>query len=136
MKILALVLRGFFAVLLLITAVTKLADFSGFVQIVASFDVLPAPLLVPAAWMLTLLELGLGLWLLSGWLLCGASIGLLALHSAYLLWLSAALLRGMEIQNCGCFGVYWARPLGIQTLVEEAVLLLLAVGLVVSCRRA
>lgn len=81
MKILALVLRGFFAVLLLITAVTKLADFSGFVQIVASFDVLPAPLLVPAAWMLTLLELGLGLWLLSGWLLCGASIGLLALHS-------------------------------------------------------
>lgn len=64
------------------------------------------------------------------------SIGLLALHSAYLLWLSAALVRGLEIHNCGCFGVYWARPLGVQTLVEDAVLLLMAIGLVMSCRRA
>lgn len=73
MGILTLVLRGFFAVLLLATAVTKLADLSGFVQIVATYDVLPTPLLVPAAWMLTLLELDLGLWLLSGWLLRGAA---------------------------------------------------------------
>lgn len=37
-----------------------------------------------------------------------------------------ALHRGLQIANCGCFGVYWARPLTAVTLVEDALLLALA----------
>jgi hypothetical protein len=40
-----------------------------------------------------------------------------------LLSVSISLLRGLEIENCGCFGVFWPRRLGIQTFVEDSVML-------------
>ena len=79
-----------------------------------------------AAWGIALAEVALGLWLAGGRAMRSAASGLIAIHLAYLAWLSVAALRGLAIENCGCFGVFWPRPLTWQTFVEDAVLLALA----------
>ena len=53
-----------------------------------------------------------------------AAAGLLvALHVFYLFGLTTALARGLALPNCGCFGVYWPRPLSAWSVVEDMVLL-------------
>lgn len=119
-------LRWFFAALLLATAVGKLLDMQGFYGVVRSFQVLPEALIVPSAWALTLTEFLLADLLLLGWWMTWVSRAVVALHTMFWIWLAATLVRGIPIDNCGCFGVFLARPLTGQTLVEDGVLLALA----------
>jgi uncharacterized membrane protein YphA (DoxX/SURF4 family) len=129
MKILAISLRIFFAVLLMASAIGKLLDMPGFYTVVASYDLLPVAMIPAAAWMLTALELTLGIWVAVGAYLARAAILVATLHVMYFGWLGVALARGLSIPNCGCFGVYWPRPLTVFTLIEDAVLLMLAAAL-------
>ena len=119
-------LRYFFAALLLAAGAGKAADIVGFIPVVAGYGILPAAAVAPAAVLLTLVELFLGAWLASGRRLATAAVVVVGLHMMYLVWLAQALLRGLEIPNCGCFGVYWPRPLTWWTLVEDTLLLGLA----------
>lgn len=118
--------RVFFIALMLASATGKLLDMPGFYDIVRSYQMVPELLLIPSAWALTLFELAMGIALISRvWrsvVWC-----LIPLHLFYLAGLSQALLRGLHISNCGCFGVYWARPLTPYSIVEDVVLLSLAV---------
>jgi uncharacterized membrane protein YphA (DoxX/SURF4 family) len=132
---LVLVLRLLLAGVLLATAVGKVLDVGGFAAVVTTYRVLPEPLLLPAALALTLGELALGFWLLSGLRLAPAALAAALLHAAYLVWSAAALARGLDIPNCGCFGVFWARPLTWVTLVEDGVLLLVSLALYRGARR-
>lgn len=124
-KMYVTVARTFFVLLMLASSIGKLLDMPGFYSIVRTYQMMPEWFVIPSAWGLTLFELFLGLALLSRawfrwvWLL-------LPLHLFYLLGLSQALLRGLNIPNCGCFGVYWGRPLTPYTLVEDLILLALA----------
>ena len=111
--------------LLLSTGVSKALELPGFIGIVGTYRVLPPLLHAPAAVALVVVELGPGSWLLSGWGLRAAGLCGVALHGAYLAWAAAALARGLEIANCGCFGVFWPRPLGLGTLAEDAALIVL-----------
>lgn len=120
-------LRWFFAVLLLATAVGKLLDMRGFYEVVASYQVLPEPLIVPSAWALTLTEFFLADLLLLGWGMAWVSRGVVALHAMFYVWLAATFIRGIPIENCGCFGVFLARPLTGWTFLEDGILLALAV---------
>lgn len=122
-------LRGCFVLLLAASGIGKLADMAGFYQIVASYQVFPTALIPFVAWKLVALEIGLAIWLVSGRFMTLAALSLIALHVAYFVWLTVALLRGLAIPNCGCFGVYFARPLTPLTLVEDLLLLLLATTL-------
>ena len=73
---------------------------------------------------LPVLEVGLGIWLLTGWraiAAVGASIGLLI---AFALVLSRALLAGYE-GSCGCFGSESGR-VGVSNLVLDLFLLLIS----------
>jgi uncharacterized membrane protein YphA (DoxX/SURF4 family) len=119
-------IRVFFILLLTASAAGKLADMSGFATIVESYRVLARWLVPIAAWALAITELVIALWLISGWRLREAAAALIALHAMYLLWLLSALLRGLNIENCGCFGVYFARPLTWFTPLEDIVLLSLS----------
>jgi uncharacterized membrane protein YphA (DoxX/SURF4 family) len=119
-------IRVFFILLLAASAAGKLADMSGFATIVESYRVLARWLVPVAAWALAITELVIALWLISGWRLREAAAALIALHAIYLLWLLSALLRGLNIENCGCFGVYFARPLTWFTPLEDMVLLSLS----------
>ncbi len=122
-------LLGWFVLLLAASSVGKFADMTGFYPIVASYQVVPAALIPFAAWKLVVLEMGLAIWLASRRHLPLAAVALIALHVVYFVWLMAALLRGLDIPNCGCFGVYFARPLTLFTLIEDLLLLLMASAL-------
>jgi hypothetical protein len=122
-------LRGFFCLLMLATGVAKLLDMQGFFAVVATYQLLPAAWIPLAGWALVLTELGLVAWLLSGWRLPWAGLLIVGLHLMYLAWLLLALGRGLELDNCGCFGVYLARPLTWWTPLEDLALLAAAVAL-------
>lgn len=130
------VLRYLFALLMLATAIGKLLDMPGFYAIVASYRTLPDALVPLCAWALTLTELGLSVWLVLGLRLAQAALVLIAMHAMYFGWTLAALLRGLALGNCGCFGVYWARPLTIYSPLEDLALLALATLLWRASRRA
>lgn len=122
-------LQVFFALLMLASAGGKLLDMPGFYGIVGTYQMLPSAIIPLSAWLLTLFELALGFALLEKKIAASASLALVPLHLFYLAGLSQALLRGLNLPNCGCFGVYWGRPLTAYTLVEDIVLLLLAAAL-------
>lgn len=119
-------LRGFFVLLMFAAGTGKLLDMSGFYPVVASYRLLPEVLVIPSAWALTLGELLLAVWLVWGRWLKWAALAVIAMHLFYLLGVSQALLRGLELDNCGCFGVYLARPLRWYTPLEDLALLVLS----------
>lgn len=123
------------ALILLVTGLGKLLDVPGFVQVLATYQALPAWLLTPAAVVLVLVELWLAVWLLTGKRLAYAALASVALHGALTGWSLVALLRGLNVPNCGCFGVVWARPLGWRTVAEDLFLVGISWALYVLTRR-
>ncbi len=122
-------IRVLFIALLSVSAVGKLLDMPGFYEVVDSYQVLP-PTIIPAlAWALALTELGMAVWLATGRAPIPAAMGVVMLHIVYFFWLLGALARGLKLGNCGCFGVFFARPLTAQSLGEDLLLLALAVAL-------
>ncbi len=121
-----LAIRFFFVLLLFASAVGKLLNMPGFYGIVESYNTFNVAFIAPLAWLLALAELTLAAWLLIRRQLVWAAAAVVALHAVYFLWVGAALIRGLNIANCGCFGVYWPRPLTIYTLLEDAILVGLA----------
>ena len=85
--------------------------------------------------MLIAIEISLALWLVSGRGLAQAACAVVVLHGVYLAWIAIAAARGLTIANCGCFGVFWPRPLSAWTFVEDALLLILAATLAIIARR-
>lgn len=120
-------LRIAFALLMLAAGGLKLADIRGFYEVVEAYRLLPELVVPFAAWGIVLAEVALGFWLASGRATRAAANALIAIHLVYLAWISVAAVRGLSIENCGCFGVYWPRPLTWQTFLEDAVLLALAI---------
>jgi len=84
-------------------AATKLPDLRAFAEEVANYQLLP-PALVPLATVAFVgLELVVGLALMSGRLVRAASALSVGLLAAFILALSQALVRGIDLR-CGCFG--------------------------------
>jgi hypothetical protein len=137
MKKIGVLIRWFFVALLAVSGIAKLADMPGFYDIVKTYDLLPAATVPVAAHALALFELGLAAWLASEDAARKsaryAAAAVIALHAVYLGWLLVALARGLHIANCGCFGVYWRRPLNWFTPLEDLILLILAILLWRSC---
>lgn len=128
-------LRWCFAVLLLAGALGKLTDMHGFTDVVASYRVLPGVWVAVAAWALAFCEAGFALWLMSERQLRSAALGVTLLHCVYFGWIALALARGLQLTNCGCFGVYWPRPLTPWSLVEDGALLIAAWALFLAAER-
>ena len=128
-------LRGFFFLLMAAAGAGKLADMPGFYPVVASYQLLPPSLVAPSAWALMLCELLLAAWLLWGRRLPLAGLALILMHLFYLFGLVQALARGLALDNCGCFGVYFARPLTLYSPFEDVFLLTLAVLFRVQARK-
>lgn len=118
------ILRYGLAGLLALTGIAKLLDVPGFGQVLNTYQALPPWALQPVALACGLMELRLAEWLVSGKRLPQAALASLMLHSAFACWSALTLLRGIAIPNCGCFGVFWARPLSWVTVGEDLVLVL------------
>jgi len=129
MRWLTPVLRTFFCVLMTTTAIGKLLDNRGFAEVIATYQFgIPEPVLLPLALSVSLFELGLGLAILARLKLRGMAQLVVAVHAGYLALAAITNLRGLHLTNCGCFGVFLARPMTWMTVVEDAILLALALG--------
>jgi uncharacterized membrane protein YphA (DoxX/SURF4 family) len=126
MNIIGAGIRWFFVLLLAASSIGKLADMPGFYAVIKSYALLPEAVIPISAWALAIFELVLAIWLAMGKRIKAAALIVIALHFVYLIWLAIALARGLDIPNCGCFGVFWARPLTWFTPVEDLILLALA----------
>lgn len=128
--------RWLLAAVFLATSLGKLLDIQGFAGVLAGYRLLPAPLLAPAGLALSLAELAVAaglLWRPALRWAAGAAL-LLSLGNAALL--TVTLLRGIALGNCGCFGVYWPRPLRPWTPLEDLALAALALAVLAGRRAA
>lgn len=114
-------LRLLIGFILVATAIGKLLDVPGFVRVLGTYRAFPDALLAPIAVGVPAAELVLGVWLFSGRRPLAAAWAAFAMHLAYAAWSASAILRGLKLANCGCFGVFLPRPLGWSTVVEDLV---------------
>ena len=112
-------LRLLIGAILAVTAAGKLLDVSGFARVLDTYDAFPRGLLLPIAVVVPLAELVLAIWLFSGRRPFPAAVWALGMHLVYAGWSAASVLRGLKLANCGCFGVFWPRPLGWSTVAED-----------------
>ena len=122
MNLLQWVLRIFIVGILLGSAVGKALDFSGFIEVLKTYHVFPPSMLIMVAVVVTGSELFLGLWILSGWQLVMSALAAAGMNFVYAIWMTVTLLRGLELSNCGCFGVFFPRPLTWSSPLEDMVM--------------
>ena len=96
--------RLFFGSLLIVSALTKLVDLTGFVSVVSTYGLLPDWGPLPMALASVAGEATLGLWLWSGRRAPVSSLLLVVLLVLYCSWLSFAYLDGRRLDNAGTFG--------------------------------
>ena len=110
----------------LATATGKLLDNRGFADVLQTYRLgdFPPWFWLAAALALSLAELATGIALLAGQR--AGIVGAATLSTVGLAATLSALARGLALQNCGCFGAFWPRPLGPTTPLEDVVLILLA----------
>jgi hypothetical protein len=124
---LTLILRVLFIILMLATGIGKLLDIPGFAKVIEAYQIgLSSYFAIAIGFSLAMFEFQLGVHLirkpesvLSGFLLTFMHLGYTALAII-------TLARGIPIENCGCFGVFLARPMTIQTIFEDLFLVLLS----------
>lgn len=115
--------------ILLASALGKSLDLPGFVEVLKTYQAFSAAMLWPLALAVTGIEWALGVWVLSGWCLRAAALAAAGLNGIYAVWMTGTLLRGLELENCGCFGVFLAQPLRWYSPIEDLVLVGLCWGL-------
>ncbi len=119
-NILFKILKILFIFLLLATAIGKLLDNRGFAEVILTYQFgIPFELALPLGLFVSLFELALALALIlninhrrNGFLLT-------LMHVGYTGLAVTALSRGLNLTNCGCFGVFWQRTLTWQTVFED-----------------
>ena len=113
-------------------------DTPGFVRILATYELFPGVTQWPIAIGAIVSELALGVWLLTGWRLREAALVCAAINAFYGVALTTTLLRGIDLNNCGCFGVFLARPLRWYSPLEDVVLVIASIALffLADARRA
>lgn len=122
----ALVLACLLSLAFAATGLGKALDVVGFALILQDYRFLPDVLLMPLALGVVLVEFAIAIGLLSSATRRVAALAAMAMASVNALVLSVTLLRGIPLANCGCFGVFWARPLTLFTPLEDVALLILA----------
>ena len=124
------VLRFGLGGLILATGLGKALDVAGFNGVLQTYRLgLGSGLLWAIGLAVTIFELVLGLWILGGRKLARAMKFAVALNLGYFVLMTSSLWRGLDLQNCGCYGVYLAQPLRWYSPVEDLVLVVLSLVL-------
>ena len=113
--------------LILATGVGKALDLPGFIGVLQTYRLgLSHELLWTTGLAVTAFELGLGLWILGGRRLERAMGLAIALNLGYFLLMTLSLWRSLQLHNCGCYGVFFARPLRWYSPLEDLLLVALS----------
>ena len=126
--------RLFIGGILLASALGKSLDLPGFVDVLVTYRTMPASFLWPIALMVTGIEWVLGVWVLSGWRLATGALAALVLYAGYALLMTLSLVRGLDLANCGCYGVFFPRPLRWYSPLEDLVLVGMCYALRITAR--
>ncbi|MGH7259301.1 MAG: MauE/DoxX family redox-associated membrane protein [Nitrospiraceae bacterium] len=127
--ILRWVLQIFIGVIIFGSALGKSLDLPGFVEVLKTYQAFAEALLWPITLTVTGFEFVLGAWVLSGWRLAISALVAVWLNAGYAVWMTITLLRGLELANCGCFGVFFPQPLLWYSPLEDLVLVGMCWGL-------
>lgn len=121
-------LKAFFILLLLSTAIGKLLDNRGFAEVIVSYQFgLSMSVALGLGLAVSLFELFLGIALIRGVYQRYCGLLLILMHAGYALLAIISIARGLHLTNCGCFGVFWQRPLGWTTVIEDFILMGLSI---------
>ncbi len=124
-------LRWGLGLLFIATAIGKLLDNRGFAGVLNSYQLFPSSTTLVLGVIFSLAELFLGIELLRRYRTIWAAWGIFAMNLGYTFLAIMTNLRGLKLDNCGCFGVFWARPMTWNTALEDSVLTLLSLTLCV-----
>ena len=116
--------------------IAKLASLPGFVAVIHTYQLsLSDSVAWAVAISVALFELCLGIWMLSGRATPKAASLSILMHAGYALLLTVTLVRGIHLENCGCFGTFLARPLQWYTPIEDVILMAVSYVLMVLAHR-
>jgi len=133
-----MVLRIILGAVCLAMAAGQLASWQRMPQILGAYDVLPAAAVPWLAGALVVGELVCGVWFLARprsqvlapvWAYTAVSLAWAALGVQ-------AYVRGLSVDNCGCFGIYLSQRLSPFVLAQDALLLVYAAVMIRSSLRA
>ncbi len=120
-------LQIIFVILLLTTATGKSLDIQGFADVIQTYQFgLPDAIAYSVALFVILFEFGLAIAILFHFRQKINAILLTLMHIGYVFLAATTLYRGIELKNCGCFGVFLQRPLTITTVYEDLVLVIIS----------
>lgn len=111
---------------LLLAAIGKLLDNRHFAEVLAQWRLFPSWSLLPLGVVTSLSEFVLAVWLFSGRRLAQAALVSVLFHLGYMTGTVITLLRGIQLPDCGCFGILFAHPLDWPMAVEDAITALLS----------
>ena len=101
----AIFLRILIGSILLVSGIEKLlAPYQNFLYVIQAYEFLPSYLETISAMVVPWVELFVGLFLILGFWTELALIGSLLLFGSFIVIVGQALLRGLAIDQCGCFG--------------------------------
>ena len=99
----AMIARLTLAVVLLMAGILKVLDPAGFADGLASFQLVPSPLIVPLALGVPLFEILAGAALLGGRFRFQGALAATGLAAAFTVFYATAWIRGLDV-SCSCFG--------------------------------
>jgi uncharacterized membrane protein YphA (DoxX/SURF4 family) len=105
------VCRPSVGVVLVASALGKSLDLPGFIDVLTTYRAFPDGTLWPIGILVTVVEWVLGIWLVSGWRLYTGTLAALILNTGYAVWMTISLLRGLALDNCGCYSRFFPQPL-------------------------
>jgi hypothetical protein len=120
---------------LFFAAIGKLLDNRHFAEVLAQWQLFPSWSLLPLGIVTSLAELNLSLWLFSGWRLDRAALLSVLFHLGYTIATVVTLLRGIQLPDCGCFGILFPHPLNWTMAVEDFGFAVLSVVLYLLARK-
>jgi hypothetical protein len=135
MKALVWTLRVLIGAVLLATGVGKLLDVPGFQNVLMTYQMFPDWSLPVIAIGFVVVEIRLAEELFVGRDIVRAAWLATAMHVLFTIFAAVTMLRGLDVPNCGCFGVFMARPLTWGTVGEDVVMTLLSSVLLVAARK-
>jgi len=116
--------RWWLTILLLSMGVAQLSDLGGFADVLASYQAFPEGSALAAALAIAVAEMATGLGLMAGGKSRG--VGAIVAVGVAVVWSVLgvqAFARGLDLSNCGCFGVHLPQRLWWGVVVQDAAFL-------------
>jgi hypothetical protein len=129
------ILQYVIGLILLATSIGKMLDVQGFITVLRTYESFPEVSLSIVALLFVITELKVAELLLFGKHLVWGAAASVAMHIFFTAGATLSMIRGLNIPNCGCFGVFLARPLTWGTVGEDLVMLTASILLFILLKK-